>query len=77
MPEDTKQEHVPKKIMLAFYSALLALGIFIYLGWGLMFGSWNIFARENLGIYSVCVLLVGFGIVGILLYSVGMKDKQN
>jgi len=77
MPEDMKQEHIPKKIMLTFYTALLALGIFIYLAWGIVYGSWNVFERDNLGIYSVCVLLVGFGIVGILLYSVGMKDKQN
>ena len=73
MPED-KQVEIPKRYMLGFYSILLVLGLIIYISWGLMYGSWNILARENLGIYAVTVILCGFGFVGILLYSI--KDKK-
>ena len=70
MPENDTKLEIPKKAMLAFYSALLALGLIIYISWGLMYGSWNFFARENLGMYAVTVILVGFGFVGILLYKI-------
>ena len=69
MPDETQVE-IPKKYMLSFYSALLALGLIIYVSWGLMYGSWNFFARENLGMYAVTMMLCGFGMVGILLYSI-------
>ena len=68
MPEKNQVE-IPKKYMLGIYSAFLALGLIIYISWGLMYGSWNFFARENLGMYAVTVILCGFGLVGILLYS--------
>ena len=69
MPDETQNE-IPKKYMLSFYSALLAIGLIIYVSWGLMYGSWNFFARENLGMYAVTTMLCGFGMVGILLYSI-------
>jgi len=73
MPDENQVE-IPNKYMQLFYSALLALGLIIYISWGLMYGSWNVFARENLGMYAVTVVLCGFGLVGILLYTV--KEKQ-
>ncbi|MCK5309171.1 MAG: hypothetical protein KAJ64_00830 [Thermoplasmata archaeon] len=69
MPDETQVE-IPKKYMLSFYSALLAIGLIIYVSWGFMYGSWNFFARENLGIYAVTMMFCGFGLVGILLYSI-------
>ena len=73
MPEDNQVE-IPRKYMIGFYSILLAVGLIIYISWGLMYGSWNVFARENLGIYAVTVILCGFGFVGVLLYS--LKGKK-
>ena len=73
MPEENQVE-IPKKYMLGIYSIFLALGLIIYISWGLMYGSWNVFARENLGMYAVTVILCGFGFAGILLYSI--KDSQ-
>lgn len=73
MPEEIEEEHIPRKFMLAFYSLLLVVGLIIYISWGLMYGSWNIFDRSNLGIYALTVVLCGFGIIGILLYS-GKKE---
>ncbi len=75
MPEETEQELIPKKYLIGFYSLLLILGLVIYVAWGIMYDSWNIFDRSNLGIYALTVILVGFGIVGILLYSRDVKKE--
>ena len=75
MPEDTRAE-IPAKVMVGFYAALLALGLAIYIGWGLMYGSWNIFDRSNIGVYSSTVLLCGFGVVGIILYITKSKKDR-
>jgi hypothetical protein len=70
MPEQSTEVEIPKKVMVAAYSALLALGLIIYFTWGLIYNSWNIFERSNLGIYSVTMVLCGFGFFGLLLYSI-------
>lgn len=47
-----------------FYLLLLIAGIMLVLGWGVLFGIW-----ADIGVYSVAVLLVSFGIFGLLFYS--------
>lgn len=54
----------PKRLATALYAFLLILGIALYLGWGIMFNVW-----ADMGIYSIAVILVGFGLVGIFLYG--------
>lgn len=56
---------------LAFYaySILLAAGAAMYLAWGIRYNSWNLLEPRNLGVYSMVVIMVGFGFVGMLLYS--------
>jgi hypothetical protein len=51
------------------YAFLLSLGVALYLGWGILYNSWNIFAAENMGIYALVVVMVVFGLAGMLLYS--------
>ena len=75
MPEENREIEIPNNIMMLFYASFLALGIVIYISWGLMYGSWNIFARTNLGIYATTVILCGFGLVGMMLYHI--KGKEN
>lgn len=77
MPEENAEFRIPKKVIMAGYAALLALGLMIYISWGLMYGSWNVFDRSNLGIYSVTVVLCGFGLVGLVLYSLKDEQPQN
>jgi len=57
-----------RKIAFGFYTFLLILGIIMYLGWSIYFGSWNLFEPQNIGVYSIVIILVGFGLVGMLLY---------
>jgi len=59
----------PKTVAMWFYTILLILGVLMYVGWGIFFGTWDPFQPENTGVYAITVVLVGFGIVGILLYS--------
>ncbi|MEM0448741.1 MAG: hypothetical protein QW520_02845 [Methanomassiliicoccales archaeon] len=57
----------PKKAKL-WLSLLLILGGFaMWWGWGLMYGTWNIFERESMGVYAIVVTLLGLGMLGLLL----------
>jgi len=67
MPE--KEEPVfTRKLAFAFYAFLLLLGILFYVGWGIFYGTWNPITKQNIGVYAVTIVLVGFGITGVLLY---------
>ena len=62
-------EGFPRAIAVAFYAFLLILGIFFYLAWGIIYNTWDVTRPENIGVYALTVILVGFGLIGILLYS--------
>lgn len=66
---EEKDKIFPKKVAVAFYAFLIVLGVFMYIGWGIYFGTWNLLAPENVGVYSIVVILLGFGITGVLLYT--------
>ncbi|MDD1747794.1 MAG: hypothetical protein LUQ16_08535 [Methanomassiliicoccales archaeon] len=62
----------PRKAKL-FISLLLIVAAFaMYWGWGLMYGTWNIVARESMGVYAIVITLLAFGILGLLL---SLKQK--
>jgi hypothetical protein len=69
MDEEEKAKTFPKKIAVAFYAFLVVLGILMYVGWGMFFGTWDLLAPENVGVYSIVIILLGFGITGVLLYT--------
>jgi hypothetical protein len=58
-----------RKVILSFYSFLLVAGISIYWIWGILFNTWYPFTRGNIGIYTIYIPLILFGIIGILLYK--------
>ncbi|MDI6708416.1 MAG: hypothetical protein QMD21_05285 [Candidatus Thermoplasmatota archaeon] len=62
MPEE--EPKLSPKIVKYFYAAVLTVGLVFYISWGILFGKWL-----DPGVYAVTVVLVGFGIVGILHYS--------
>jgi len=52
-----------EKITRGFYYSLLPLALLFWFGWGMTFG----FKREimmDIGVYSVLVVLLGFGLIG-------------
>jgi len=57
-----------RKIALVFSILLLAAGVALYWVWGIMFDTWYPFNQGNIGIYSIYLPMIAFGIIGILLY---------
>lgn len=58
----------PRKVAFWFYFLAFFGGVTLYLVWGLSYGSWNLFRPEWVGVYAVTVMLLAFGLVGMLLY---------
>lgn len=67
----------PRRIAFGFYAALFVAGIALYLIWGFVYGAWNLFATDWIGMYSATAALVGFGIVGMLLYKGGSPAERT
>jgi hypothetical protein len=57
-----------RKAVVAFYAGLLMAGIIIYWVWGVLYDTWNPFTRGNIGIYTIYILLIAFGVIGLILY---------
>lgn len=57
-----------RKVIMAFWALLLIAGIAIYWIWGVLYDTWNPFTRGNIGIYTIYVPLIAFGVIGLLLY---------
>ncbi len=72
--QEEEEKRFPKKSLAAIYAGIAGLGIAIYIGWGIMYNSWNIFDWTNAGIYSTTVVLVGIGVVGAVLYSLPEEE---
>ena len=58
----------PHAIAFWFFGLSFAAGVLFYVIWGASYGSWNLLRPEWVGAYAVTLVLVGFGIVGMLLY---------
>lgn len=49
-------------------SVLLIIGgIALYIGWGVAYGSWNFFESKYIPIYGLTVVMVLFGVLGLVL----------
>ena len=59
-------ENLPEqeKVIAGFYYFLIPLALAFWIGWGLKFGVW-----WDIGLYAVLVVLLGFGIIGGLVYG--------
>ncbi len=66
----------PRRVAFGFYTLILLAGIAFYVIWGAIYSSWNMFVPENVGVYAVTVITVGFGILGMLLYRRPIKPAQ-
>jgi hypothetical protein len=60
----TEEDRMPAIIPRIFYTILFMFGVGLYLGWGILFGVWI-----DVGIYALSIILIGFGLVGMFLYS--------
>ncbi len=60
----------PKKVEMGISVLLLISGIALYLAWGIWYNGWNFFDPLYIGLYSLVIVMVLFGIFGILLTRV-------
>lgn len=58
----------PRAVAFWFYFFASLAGVVFYVAWGISYGSWNFLRSEWVGVYAVTVILIGFGLVGMLLY---------
>ena len=68
----TEEGKKSSKIPFIFYLLLLLAGVFIYIYWRFSYYSLKFLDLSSWydpGLYSVVILLVGFGLIGIFLYS--------
>ena len=64
---------------LAFASSVLlfSAGLLIYWFWGLVYDTWYPFTRGNIGIYTIYIPLIAFGLIGMLLYRKGSSSSGS
>ncbi|OGS42012.1 MAG: hypothetical protein A3K67_00145 [Euryarchaeota archaeon RBG_16_62_10] len=65
---DSEGAEFQRKAIFTFYLVLLIAGILVFWTWGLLYDTWYPFNRGNIGIYTIYVPLIAFGIIGMLLY---------
>ncbi|MBI0582021.1 MAG: hypothetical protein JET69_03295 [Methanomassiliicoccales archaeon] len=61
------EQAYPKKAVTIFSLLLVVAAVLFYWVWGVSYGSWNIFAGTNMGVYSIFIILLGLGVFGLLL----------
>lgn len=59
--------------LMGYLSFILLLGaVLFYVGWSIAYGDWN-----DIGLYSVSVILILFGILGIVLSRLKIKQQES
>ncbi len=62
-----EEDAFPKKVKLALSLILIVGALAFYWAWGIAYNSWNIFDGTNMGVYSIVVIMLAFGILGLFL----------
>jgi len=66
-----------KKLAERLYLLLFLLGVLFYFAWSLVYDTWDITKAENMGVYALAILMVGFGITGFFLYREPAKTAAK
>lgn len=69
--ENPDNNLIKDKHLSILYGLLAALGVALYVSWGLMYGVWL-----DVGLYAVTAVMVGFGVIGFFLYSVEEEEDR-
>jgi hypothetical protein len=58
--------------VIEYLSFIMLLGaIIFYVSWSIAYGDWN-----DIGLYSISVVLILFGILGVVLSRLKMKEEN-
>lgn len=66
-----------RKVVFSFFAILLIAGICVFWIWGIVYDVWYPFTRDNIGVYTIYVPLIAFGIIGIVLYRKKPAPKRT
>jgi len=72
MAEDREGRSIGRNIVRGFCLLLIMTGLIIFLVWGLVFGIW-----WDVGLYTVLLMFLGFGIIGFILYSMPESEGET
>ena len=61
-----------RKLILGFYTLLLIVGVLFYLIWSMLYDAWT-----DIGVYSISAVTIGFGAIGILLYTIKPLEEDE
>jgi hypothetical protein len=61
------ENHFPQKVKMGLSLLLILAGILMYVGWGIAYGSWNMFSANYIGVYAIVIVLLVLGVLGFLL----------
>ncbi len=59
-----KEVELPTKYKLLFCILVLIAGLALYLGWAASYDAWT-----DIGLYSISAPIIGFGLVGVFLFT--------
>ncbi|MEF8873265.1 MAG: hypothetical protein V5A88_01195 [Candidatus Thermoplasmatota archaeon] len=62
---ETESSVFSRDLLSMLYALLASLGIAFYVSWSYLYGTWT-----DIGVYAVTIVMVGFGIIGYMLYSI-------
>jgi hypothetical protein len=62
--------YIKLNVRTAPFFFLTFLGVLFYMVWGAAYGGWT-----DIGVYSITIILLGFGIVGMFLYSLEEEEE--
>jgi hypothetical protein len=65
----------PQKVKKGLSLLLILAGILMYVGWGIAYGSWNMFSPSYIGVYAIVIVLLALGVLGFLLSTEESKKK--
>jgi hypothetical protein len=65
-----KDVELPRKFKLLFSFLVLLSGLLLYLSWASLYNAWT-----DIGLYSISVPIIGFGLAGIFLFT--RKEVQD
>jgi hypothetical protein len=74
---DANAAEFQRKVAYAFYACLLIAGIAVFWIWGIIYNIWYPFTSGNIGVYTIYVPLIVFGILGLLMYRKPAKESQK
>jgi hypothetical protein len=67
-----KEVELPNKIKVIFALLVLIAGLVLYIGWAAMYNAWT-----DVGLYATSIPLIGFGLVGIFLFTRKEPEEED